>query len=527
MSNSSPSLLAPGARRPRPAVRFSWVWIGVAPFFLFATLFLFLPSFVLFVGSFQDAKGNFTFANIAGLFTPSILSAYWITIRISAVTAVMGGLFGFLIIYSALLGGLPRWVRTALSTFSGVASNFAGVPLAFAFIATLGRLGLVTVLLRDVFHINIYDGGFSLYSFWGLSLTYLYFQFPLMVLIITPALEGLEARLARGGGEPGRIPVAVLALRRAADLAAFSAGDDDPAFRQCLRRVRHGAFTHRWDDQPGDDPDRLADQGRRAAQRRAGICVGVGHGGGDGGLDGRLLRPAPPERTLDAVIMKIRNLWSWLWVVLGTLYFFVPLLATFEFSLRAKKGVLSFLAYQRVLQDPQFIKTFLFSLEMGVLTIIASLILVAPTAYWIRMRLPQLRPVVEFITLMPFVVPAIVLVFGLIRVYSGGFLPLTNFKAGTNILLVGGYMVLALPYMYRAVDNGLAAIDVRTLTEAAQSLGAGLGDDPAADYPPQPARGAAQRGLPDPGDGDRRVHDRQLPGGHERVRPLHVAGGAE
>ena len=173
--------------------------------------------------------------------------------------------------------------------------------------------------------------------------------------------------------------------------------------------------------------------------------------------------------------MKIRNLWSWLWIVLGTLYFFVPLLATFEFSLRAKKGVLSFLAYQRVLQDPQFIKTFFFSLEMGVLTIIASLILVAPTAYWIRMRLPQLRPVVEFITLMPFVVPAIVLVFGLIRVYSGGFLPLTNFKAGTNILLVGGYMVLALPYMYRAVDNGLAAIDVRTLTEAAQSLGAGWG----------------------------------------------------
>jgi putative spermidine/putrescine transport system permease protein len=164
----------------------------VAPFFLFATLFLFLPSLVLFVGSFQDAKGNWTFANIAGLFTPSILSAYWITIRISAATAVAGGLFGFAMAYAAILGGLPRGVRTALSTFSGVASNFAGVPLAFAFIATLGRLGLVTVLLRDVFHIELYQGGFNLYSFWGLSVTYLYFQFPLMVLIITPALEGLR-----------------------------------------------------------------------------------------------------------------------------------------------------------------------------------------------------------------------------------------------------------------------------------------------------------------------------------------------
>jgi putative spermidine/putrescine transport system permease protein len=173
--------------------------------------------------------------------------------------------------------------------------------------------------------------------------------------------------------------------------------------------------------------------------------------------------------------MKKLHLWSWLWIVLGTLYFFVPLIATFEFSLRAQKGVLSFLAYQRVLQDPQFVQTFSFSLEMGLLTIIATLILVTPTAYWIRMRLPRLRPVVEFITLMPFVVPAIVLVFGLIRVYSGGLLPLTNSKVGTDVLLVGGYMVLALPYMYRAVDTGLAAIDVRTLTEAAQSLGAGWG----------------------------------------------------
>jgi putative spermidine/putrescine transport system permease protein len=184
--------MASGARRPKPSSRFSWDWLGVVPFFAFAILFLFLPSLVLFVGSFQDAKGNFTLANITGLFTPSILSAYWITIRISVVTAVGGGIFGFLLAYAGVISGLPRWVRTSMMTFSGVASNFAGVPLAFAFIATLGRLGLVTVILRDVFHINIYDAGFNLYSFWGLSLTYMYFQFPLMVLIITPALEGLK-----------------------------------------------------------------------------------------------------------------------------------------------------------------------------------------------------------------------------------------------------------------------------------------------------------------------------------------------
>jgi putative spermidine/putrescine transport system permease protein len=169
------------------------------------------------------------------------------------------------------------------------------------------------------------------------------------------------------------------------------------------------------------------------------------------------------------------NFWGWFWIFLGVSYFFIPMIGTFEFSLRAKKGTLSLLAYQRVLQDPQFIRTFSFSLGMGILTILASLVLIAPTVYWIRLRLPKLRPVIEFITLMPFVVPAIVLVFGLIRVYSGGLLPLTNTFAGTDVLLVAAYMVLALPYMFRAVDTGLAAIDVRSLTEAAQSLGAGWG----------------------------------------------------
>lgn len=172
---------------------------------------------------------------------------------------------------------------------------------------------------------------------------------------------------------------------------------------------------------------------------------------------------------------RTSRFWSWLWIVLGILYFFVPLLATLDFSLRAKKGVLSLLAYQRVFQDPAFVRTFTFSLEMAFLTIIVSLLLVVPTAYWIRLRLPQLRPVVEFITLMPFVVPAIVLVFGLLRVFSGAPFSLTNTRVGTDALLVAGYVVLALPYMYRAVDTGLAAIDVRTLTEAAQSLGAGWG----------------------------------------------------
>jgi putative spermidine/putrescine transport system permease protein len=168
-------------------------WVGVVPFFLFAILFLFLPSLRLFAGSFTDNEGHFTFVNLLQLFTePYILSAYWLSIRISTVTALGGGIFGFLLAYSVTIGGIPRALRPVLITFSGVASNFAGVPLAFAFVATLGRTGFITALLKNVFNVNLYNTGFNLYSFAGLSLTYMYFQFPLMVLIMAPALDGLK-----------------------------------------------------------------------------------------------------------------------------------------------------------------------------------------------------------------------------------------------------------------------------------------------------------------------------------------------
>jgi putative spermidine/putrescine transport system permease protein len=170
----------------------SWAWLGVVPFFTFALLFLILPTLYLVVGAFQDGDGNFTLANIVNLFQPSIISAYRISIEVSAASALGGAVIGFFLAYAVVLGGLPAWLRPTLMTFSGVASNFAGVPLAFAFLATLGRTGLVTVLLVKYFDFNIYSVGFNLLSFWGLALTYLYFQIPLMVLILTPALDGLK-----------------------------------------------------------------------------------------------------------------------------------------------------------------------------------------------------------------------------------------------------------------------------------------------------------------------------------------------
>lgn len=169
------------------------VWLGVAPFLLFAVLFLLFPSLRLFTASFTDVNGKFTFDNIVQLFSvPVIVNAYKLSIQISAVTALGGGILGFFMAYAVTVGGLPKSLRSVLITFSGVASNFAGVPLAFAFVATLGRQGFVTHIIKDYLGVNIYDVGFNLYSFAGLSLVYMYFQFPLMVLIMAPALDGLK-----------------------------------------------------------------------------------------------------------------------------------------------------------------------------------------------------------------------------------------------------------------------------------------------------------------------------------------------
>ena len=168
-------------------------WVGVVPFFLFAVLFLIWPSAKLMLGAFFDQEGRFTLSNLLELFkNPAIVSAYLLSIEVSAATAVLGGIFGFLLAYSVTVGGLPKILRSSLLTFSAVASNFAGVPLAFAFVATLGRTGFITVFLKNVLRINIYSAGFNLYSFLGLSMTYMYFQFPLMVLIMAPALDALK-----------------------------------------------------------------------------------------------------------------------------------------------------------------------------------------------------------------------------------------------------------------------------------------------------------------------------------------------
>ncbi len=165
---------------------------------------------------------------------------------------------------------------------------------------------------------------------------------------------------------------------------------------------------------------------------------------------------------------------AWAILILGALYFILPLIGMVEFSLSMRRGEYSFDAYRVVLGDPRFRETFSYSVMMALLTIAFGALLVVPTAFWVRLKMPWARPYVEFVTLLPLVIPAIVIVFGYIRLFNtSSWLPLTGTTTGTNILLMLGYSMLSLPYMYRAVDTGLRTIDVATLTEAAQSLGAG------------------------------------------------------
>ena len=163
------------------------------PFFLFAFAALALPLGFLIIGSFQDTDGNLTLQNFADLSTGTIPTAFRNSIEISLVTAVGGGFFGFLLAWAVIMGGLPSWIRSAVMTFSGVASNFAGVPLALAFVFTLGNLGLITTFLLETFGLSLRkDLGFTIYSKLGIEIVYFYFQFPLMILIIAPALDGLR-----------------------------------------------------------------------------------------------------------------------------------------------------------------------------------------------------------------------------------------------------------------------------------------------------------------------------------------------
>jgi putative spermidine/putrescine transport system permease protein len=171
--------------------RLSFAWVATLPFFAYTIAFLFVPAASVMIGAFQDKANHATFSNIRLLFDHPYIDAYKTSIEVSLVTALLGGVFGLLVAYAAIREGTPRWIRSVLTTFAGVAANFGGIPLAFAFIATIGPLGVVTVWLRNVgWDPTVH--GFQLFSRTGVEIAYMYFQLPLMILVIAPAIDGLR-----------------------------------------------------------------------------------------------------------------------------------------------------------------------------------------------------------------------------------------------------------------------------------------------------------------------------------------------
>ncbi|MHB8469721.1 MAG: ABC transporter permease [Gaiellaceae bacterium] len=150
--------------------------------------------------------GGWTLGNVTGLRHQPYLNAYKNSIEISGITAVIGGLAGLGIAYAAIREGTPRWIRSGLTTFSGVAANFGGIPLAFAFIATLGTIGVVTQFLKNQLGLDLYAHNFTIFSKTGIEVVYLYFQLPLMILVIAPAIDGLKREWREAASNLGASP---------------------------------------------------------------------------------------------------------------------------------------------------------------------------------------------------------------------------------------------------------------------------------------------------------------------------------
>ena len=164
------------------------------PFFAYALAFLLIPAGSVMVGTFKRVNGGWTVSNVTELLHQPYRTYYWESIEISGITALLGAVLGFAIAYAAIREGTPQWIRAVITTFSGVAANFGGIPLAFAFIATIGTIGVATTFMKNTLHIDIYGNsiGFSLFSKTGVEVVYLYFQIPLMLLVIAPAIDGLK-----------------------------------------------------------------------------------------------------------------------------------------------------------------------------------------------------------------------------------------------------------------------------------------------------------------------------------------------
>lgn len=193
------------ARKVPVQRRFSFDQLGVLPFFIFVSLFLFWPTLVVVTGAFETSEGAFTLNNLVDAVSNQNLRVFMLSIMLSAITAIVGAVLGGLLAWAVATGPRHGLLRRAVLAASGTLAQFGGVMLAFAFLATFGFNGFVTLFLKQQMNVDIFSWGQWLYSLPGLALVYTYFQIPLMVIVFLPAIEGLrpqwrEACETLGGG---------------------------------------------------------------------------------------------------------------------------------------------------------------------------------------------------------------------------------------------------------------------------------------------------------------------------------------
>ena len=473
--------------RARTKRRRSWAWLGLLPFFAFLFIFLLLPVLGVADKALTTSSGGRSFKPMSDAFSGE-RDAFWSSVRLSLISAALGAVLGTLLAYAAATARRPKWLRTVVTAFSGVAANMGGVVLAFAFLTLIGRAGVATKIFESAGY-HLYGSNFRLSSVAGLTIVYLYFQIPLMLLVTLPAIDGLkpswrEASSNLGGtswtywrrvGLPVLTPVAARWL--------------PPPLRQLVQRLRYGIRPRYRRRQPRADQDQLLPAGRHRRGQRQALRPGDVDDPLHDRLDGRV-HPAQEEvRALDQVAVGnhrpprrwVGRIGPTIVLVACGLFFVLPLLTMARYSFQNVPTILltwsnlfqkwSFGSLRTAFKDPRLWPTLSLSLELAIGTVLLTLALLIPTALLVHLKVPKARPIVEFLTLLPYMVPPIALVAGV----AAFFRPNAKWFVDSNFSLIPFYAVLALPFSYRAIDAGIRAIDVRTLIDASKSLGAGWG----------------------------------------------------
>ena len=466
-------------------------FVVTIPFFAYTACFLLAPTVIVIVGAFQNVDGGFTLNNFSKLFEANTIAAFATSILVSVISALIGAVVGAVASYALVIGGKPNGLlRRMVSAISSVLAQFGGVMLAFAFIATIGINGVGTMLIRQLTGLTVNPNWLS--SLPGLITVYCYFQIPLMIIIFLPAVDSIrpqwrEACESLGGNTFQywtRVAGPILVPRFLFRIAV--------AVRQRVLRICDGRriVLTAFDSGAAYDSGRHAQRnGSESAGIRASARLRDDHRGCSGddaeprcGKEGRTMavnhtEAMPPQ--LRAARVRKQRVIKAIILTFTLLFLFVPLVSMFVFTIRHPlSGKWSLDPWIAIFTgDGSALGADLSTLWSGlgssmglcVVTVVIMLLLMVPTMVIVHIRSKQLERAIEWVATLPLTIPAIVLVVGLGPIYRW----LSADVLSTNpIWLCFAYVILVMPFAFRALAVGLNSIDVKTLCEASRSLGA-------------------------------------------------------